>query len=40
LEEKLMAFISRHNEEPTSFVWTKSVEVILEKVNRAREKLI
>jgi len=40
LEEKLMAFISKHNEEPTPFVWTKSVEVILEKVNRAREKLI
>ena len=40
LEEKLMAFISKHNAEPTPFVWTKSVEVILEKVARARKVLV
>lgn len=40
LEEKLMAFISEHNVEPKPFVWTKSVEVIIEKVNRAREEVI
>lgn len=36
LEEKLMAFIEIHNEQPVPFVWTKSVEKILEKVARAR----
>lgn len=40
LEEKLMDFISNHNVDPAPFVWTKSVEVILEKVARARAALI
>ena len=40
LEEKLMDFISIHNMDPTPFVWTKSVEVILEKVARAKAALI
>jgi len=40
LEEKLMNFISSHNVDPTPFVWTKSVEVILEKVARAKAALI
>ena len=40
LEEKLMHFISNHNEDPVPFVWTKSAEVILEKVARAKLLLI
>jgi transposase len=36
LEEKLMSFINHHNENPVPFVWTKSVEVNLEKVARAK----
>lgn len=40
LEEQLMDFISSHNVDPTPFVWTKSVEVILEKVARAKAALI
>jgi len=37
LEEKLMEFIAKHNENPAPFVWTKSVEAILEKVSRAKK---
>lgn len=40
LEEKLMMFISKHNADPAPFVWTKSVEVILEKVARAKQSII
>ena len=40
LEEKLMDFISNHNIDPKPFVWTKSVEVILEKVARAKAALV
>ena len=40
LEEKLMSFIKHHNENPVPFVWTKSVEVILEKVARAKAAII
>lgn len=40
LEEKLMAFISNHNNNPTPFVWTKTVEEIIGKVARARKALI
>ncbi len=40
LEEKLMSFINHHNENPVPFVWTKSVEVILEKVARAKAAII
>jgi transposase len=36
LEEKIMQFISAHNENPKPFVWTKSVKEILVKTNRAR----
>jgi len=36
LEEKIMQFIDVHNENPKPFVWTKSVEEIMGKVNRAR----
>ena len=39
LEEKIMAFIDTHNENPRPFVWTKTVEEIIEKVGRAREAL-
>lgn len=39
LEEKLMHFIEQRNKNPKPFVWTKSVEVILEKVARARAAL-
>ena len=38
--EKLMEFIYNHNMDPTPFVWTKSVEVIFEKVARAKAALI
>jgi len=31
-----MRFIDVHNENPKPFVWTKSVEEIMAKVNRAR----
>jgi transposase len=40
LEDKLMQFIDQGNKNPKPFVWTKSVEVILEKVARARAALI
>ena len=36
LEEKIMQFIEAHNENPKPFVWTKSVEDIMAKINRAR----
>jgi len=39
LEEKIMQFIDTHNENPKPFVWTKSVEDILVKTNRARQVL-
>ena len=39
LEEKLMSFIAQHNEDPVPFVWTKSVDVILAKVARAKKVL-
>ena len=35
----MMQFIDGHNENPKPFVWTKSVEDILRKVNRARQVL-
>ena len=40
LEAAVHDFIARHNQSPTPFVWTKSAEVILEKVNRARTTLL
>lgn len=37
LEKAIHQFIDQHNENPKPFTWTKPVEVILEKVNRARQ---
>ena len=39
LEEAIMDFIERHNEDKKPFVWTKSAGEILEKVGRARHAL-
>jgi transposase len=36
LEAAITDFVDRHNESPKPFVWTKSVEEILEKVGRAK----
>jgi len=36
LEKKIMQFIDAHNENPKPFVWTKSVDEIMAKINRAR----
>lgn len=36
LKEKIMRFIDTYNDHPKPFVWTKSVEDILAKTNRAR----
>ena len=36
LEEKIMQFIEEHNENPKPFVWTKPVDEIMAKINRAR----
>ncbi|MFQ5641803.1 MAG: IS630 family transposase [bacterium] len=36
LEQKILEYIDKINESPKPFVWTKSAEEILEKVNRAR----
>jgi len=35
-EQKLMDHIAKHNEARVPFVWTKSVEAILEKVGRTK----
>lgn len=39
LEKAIMDFIQAHNHQSKPFVWTKSAEEILIKVNRAREAL-
>jgi len=39
LEKKIHEYITMSNKNPKPFVWTKSVEVILEKVSRARSTL-
>ncbi len=39
LETKIMEYLDMHNENPNPFVWTKSAEEILQKVNRARDTL-
>ncbi|MCP4254492.1 MAG: hypothetical protein GY775_14005 [Candidatus Scalindua sp.] len=39
LEQKIIEYIDKNNEEPKPFVWTKSAEEILEKVNRAQSTL-
>jgi len=36
LETAIYEYIKQHNDNPKPFTWTKSVETILEKVNRAR----
>lgn len=40
LEQKIMAFIETHNTQPKPFVWTKTTEVILEKIERAKAALV
>lgn len=39
LEESIMQYIGMHNDKKKPFIWTKSVEEILEKVERARQAL-
>ena len=39
LERKITDYIDQNNKNPKPFVWTKSAEEILEKVNRARSTL-
>ncbi|MBA1446006.1 MAG: IS630 family transposase [Gammaproteobacteria bacterium] len=39
LEQKIIEYIDKNNKNPKPFVWTKSAEEILEKVNRARSTL-
>jgi len=39
LEECIMSYIESNNIDPVPFVWTKSAEQILEKVNRAKATL-
>ena len=36
LEATTAAYLANHNDKPTPFVWTKSADVILAKVDRAR----
>lgn len=40
LEAAIHQFIEQHNENPKPFTWTKSVESILEKVDRARQSAV
>lgn len=40
LEQKIEAFLKSYNDNPKPFVWTKTTEEILNKVNRARQKLL
>jgi transposase len=40
LEEKIHEFIQAHNTKPKPFKWTKSAEMILEKVERAKHILL
>ncbi len=39
LESKIIEYIDNNNKDPKPFVWTKSAEEILNKVQRARETL-
>ncbi len=39
LEKKVMQLIEQHNENKKPFVWTKTAEDILAKVQRARQAL-
>ena len=40
LESKIMDFIDATNAAPKPFVWTKTTEVILEKIARAKAAII
>jgi len=40
LEEAIMAYIENHNEAPKPFIWTAKANDILEKVKRAKQKLL
>ena len=40
LEEKIMEFIEVYNIDPQPFEWTKTTEVILEKIERAKAALV
>ncbi|NKB60989.1 MAG: IS630 family transposase [Gammaproteobacteria bacterium] len=40
LEKTIQDFVAQHNDQPKPFVWTKSANKILEKVNRARQNLL
>jgi transposase len=40
LEEAIMQYVEHHNENKKPFVWTKSAEEILAKVDRARKALL
>ena len=39
LESAIHSFIEQHNADPKPFTWTKSVEAILDKVGRARQRI-
>jgi hypothetical protein len=39
LEQTIIEYIDNNNKNPKPFVWTKSAEEILKKVNRARSTL-
>ncbi|QYZ65223.1 MAG: hypothetical protein NV67_00280 [Gammaproteobacteria bacterium (ex Lamellibrachia satsuma)] len=39
LEMAIRQFIDQHNQAPEPFVWTKSVDQILEKIGRAKVAL-
>jgi len=39
LEQAIAAFLAAWNTNPTPFVWTASVEKILEKIARARRRI-
>ena len=40
LENTIYTFIEKRNQKPKPFVWTKSVDEIMTKVNRARQSLL
>ena len=40
LEATIADYLTNHNAKPTPFVWTKSADVMLAKVSRARATLV
>jgi len=38
LEQKIEAFLEKYNDDPKPFIWTKTTEEILAKVNRAKQQ--